>query len=468
MLRRSLGTRDSRGQSKTSISGVSRWPGWRIEELVTSSTPIQAAPATLGERIRAARHERGFSQSQLAGTDLTKGFISQVESGLVRPSLKSLTLLATRLGKSLDYFLGDEPLASTKRVTFHRLAALAAAERGDWPAVRVEVENALPHVSEPRERAKLLSLLAAADLAAGDHEQTFARVNQALAILEPATDAGEVAQLLYRRGTAYAQLGQLVAATEAFETARQTVEQYEVIDQRLRARLLVSLGTAYRRLNRTAKALATYEAALTLSSRSSETELAARSYMGLAASLFDSGEYDSAIANYQRALELWERLSDASFELSVLHSLAGAYFEQGSVDRARLMAERCLVRAELLGDAKEVAVAQTELARVALAEGQSEEALRLAGLAERALAELHDDRQRASALRAMAAAHDARGEHPSADVAYRAAIDLVTHIDHFADRSAIAAEYAQKLRARGDMDAAFDMLELARGTAAKH
>ena len=158
---------------------------------MTASTPLRTAPATLGERIRAARHERGFSQSQLAGTDLTKGFISQVESGLVRPSLKSLTLLANRLGKSLDYFLGDEPLSSTKRVTFHRLAAQAAAERGEWPAVRAEVESALPHVAEPRERAKLMSLLAAADLAAGDHEQTFARVNQALAILDPATDAAD-------------------------------------------------------------------------------------------------------------------------------------------------------------------------------------------------------------------------------------------------------------------------------------
>ena len=435
---------------------------------MTSSTAIQAGPATLGERIRVARHERGLSQSALAGEELTKGFISQVESGLVRPSLRSLQILATRLGKPLDYFLGDETLASTKRVTFHRLAAQAAAERGEWAVVRAEVASALPHGGEPRERAKLMSLLASADLAAGDYEQTFARVNEALAVLEPATDAADIAQLLYRRGTAYAHLGQLVAAAEAFEAARQTVDQYEVIDNRLRARLLVSLGTAYRRLNRTTKALATYEAALSLASRSSETELAARSYMGLAASLFDSGEFDSAIANYQRALELWERLSDASFELSVLHSLAGAYFEQGSVDRARLMADRCLVRAELLGDAKEVAVAQTELARVALAEGSTEESLRLAGLADAALAGLQDDRQRASALRAMAAAHDARGEYPASDAAYRKAIDLVTHIDHLADRSAIAAEYAQKLRARGDMDAAFDMLDLARGSSAKH
>src|SRR5512132_4647890 len=90
----------------------------------------------LGARVRAARRERGFSQAQLAGEELTKGFISQVESGLVRPSVRSLQIIATRLGKSLDYFLGDAPLAAEKRLAFHRLAAEAAAERRARDALR--------------------------------------------------------------------------------------------------------------------------------------------------------------------------------------------------------------------------------------------------------------------------------------------------------------------------------------------
>src|SRR5213593_43930 len=78
-------------------------------------------PVTLGERVRAARHELGLSQAQLAGDELTKGFISQVEAGLVRPSLRSLQIIASRLGRSLDYFIGDESLAGAKRRVFHAL-----------------------------------------------------------------------------------------------------------------------------------------------------------------------------------------------------------------------------------------------------------------------------------------------------------------------------------------------------------
>jgi transcriptional regulator with XRE-family HTH domain len=52
----------------------------------------------LGARVREARRERGMSQAQLAGDELTKGFISQVESGLVRPSVRSLQILSAGRG----------------------------------------------------------------------------------------------------------------------------------------------------------------------------------------------------------------------------------------------------------------------------------------------------------------------------------------------------------------------------------
>src|ERR1700704_7148343 len=81
------------------------------------------AGKTLGERVRSARRDAGLSQAQLAGDELTKGFISQIESGLVRPSIRSLQHIASKLGRPLDYFIADEPLAATKRVTFHRLPA---------------------------------------------------------------------------------------------------------------------------------------------------------------------------------------------------------------------------------------------------------------------------------------------------------------------------------------------------------
>jgi tetratricopeptide (TPR) repeat protein len=419
----------------------------------------------LGERVRAARKELGLSQAQLAGDELTKGFISQLESGQVRPSIRSLQLIASRLGKPLDYFIGDEAIAGGKRLAFHRLAAEAAAERRDWDEVREHVALGLGHASEPRERASLVHLLGRAEAASRNFERTFELVTEGLSLADAATDAELVANLLSLRGHAYAELGQLVASTEAYEAALDLVEKYEVMDPRLRSRILISLGTVYRRTGRTSKAIAAYEPALAIASRSSEMLLAARGFMGIAVTHYDSGELDTAIGYYRRALDLFQRIADIDFELNTLQSIATIQLEAGDFDRAKESAERAMKRALEVGNAHWAGVAEVILARIALREGRVQDALRMAKHAERILAESGDRIQQADALGATGAAYEALGLVTEADTAYRASIDLYTEVNDIADRSGMAVEYAKVLRARGEVDKAFEMLELARAGA---
>ena len=52
----------------------------------------------LGERVKAARLWRGMTMAELAtACGLTKGFISQVESGSSNPSLNTLRKIAAAL-----------------------------------------------------------------------------------------------------------------------------------------------------------------------------------------------------------------------------------------------------------------------------------------------------------------------------------------------------------------------------------
>ena len=427
----------------------------------TGPTTVSNAGQTLGERVRAARHEAGLSQAQLAGDELTKGFISQIESGQVRPSIRSLQHIASTLGRPLDYFLGDEPLATSKRVTFHRLSAEAAAERLDWPAAEYGALTGLALTADVVERATCLRLLASAALHLGRREEAFDRVGEALALLDVAKQPLDVAQLLYVRGQAYADAGQLVAATEAFESVRDVVERYEILDPRLRARVAVALGTTYRRLGRTTKAIASYEAGLATASRANQLKLAALGFMGVAVSHYDAGDLDPAIAGYERALELFERVADTAFELDVRQSLASIHFQQGHIAEARELADRTILRAQEVGDEHRGAVAQVVRARVLLSDGDAAEAKRVARQAEKILGAAGDQIQRAHALRVVAAASEARGETADADRAFKQAIDLLSSIDDRADLTIAASEYSKVLRARGAIDEAFAMLELA-------
>lgn len=60
-----------------------------------------------GERLKQLRHERGWSQSQLAkAVGLTKQAISSYEINNITPSFDRLTLLADALHVSTDYLMG--------------------------------------------------------------------------------------------------------------------------------------------------------------------------------------------------------------------------------------------------------------------------------------------------------------------------------------------------------------------------
>ena len=64
----------------------------------------------MGEKIRQARQALGLSQRQLCGEEITRNMLSLIENGGAKPSMKTLTLLAERLGKPISYFLeADAP-----------------------------------------------------------------------------------------------------------------------------------------------------------------------------------------------------------------------------------------------------------------------------------------------------------------------------------------------------------------------
>lgn len=403
-----------------------------------------------------------MSQAELAATELTKGFISQLENGLVRPSIRSLQIISSRLGKSLDYFLGDEPLSIQKRVEFFQLAASAAEERREWQELAQIVDEALRFEPETKQRAQFMRWRSQARLGLGDTEGAFAAAEVALRTVDEATDPQTVAGTLLAQAQAYGGLGQVAAAAQVLERALAIVDKYEVLDVQLRARLLIALGTAYRRLNRTTRAVQLYETALALANRASDLRSVARAFMGVAVTLYDSGELDGAIANYRRALEIFRRVSDQEFELDVLHSLAAVRQQQGDVAQAEEYARLCRERALAVGDERMVAIAEVELARVALVRGDGAEALRRAGSAEGTMRRVGEKKQRAFALRVMAAACHALGQHGDSDRHYVEAIEHSQGIEEYPDASYSAAEYAQKLRERGEYEKAFHYLELAR------
>lgn len=63
--------------------------------------------ATLGERIRKLRKEKGLTLQALAGAELSKGMLSLIENNKANPSMESLAYIAERLGINKNELLEE-------------------------------------------------------------------------------------------------------------------------------------------------------------------------------------------------------------------------------------------------------------------------------------------------------------------------------------------------------------------------
>jgi transcriptional regulator with XRE-family HTH domain len=105
-------------------------------------------------RVRQARAERGLSLADLAGAEVSRAFIHQLEQGLARPSIQVLEVISHRTGKPLDYFtsgdlqaargpdLSTDLVATAKRI--ERLASTLDLSDANREAFRMIV-NSLRH-----------------------------------------------------------------------------------------------------------------------------------------------------------------------------------------------------------------------------------------------------------------------------------------------------------------------------------
>ena len=105
-------------------------------------------------RLRELRQATGITQAQLAGRDFSKGFISLVETGRARASLRAAQLFADRLRVPLAELV--DPSGSTMHLRLRALLARAArieSALADADRVRAELADARAElereISEP-------------------------------------------------------------------------------------------------------------------------------------------------------------------------------------------------------------------------------------------------------------------------------------------------------------------------------
>jgi len=63
----------------------------------------------LGDNITRLRKEKGWTQERLAeATGLSRGYIAAIEEGRIEPRLKTLSIIAEKLGVKLEQLCGED------------------------------------------------------------------------------------------------------------------------------------------------------------------------------------------------------------------------------------------------------------------------------------------------------------------------------------------------------------------------
>lgn len=312
-------------------------PAARPRTRQRTPAPVSESLRRLGERLRRARVESGLSQAQLGAPHFTRAYVSALELGKIRPAMKSLEFLASKLGKPAAHFLEDEEQERRRKERDLDLKAAAA----------------------------LLSRPTAAE--------ALARVGK---LLETATAVSDLCRLRLMAGTAHNFLAQGPDALRELTTAERLALQ--IGDSHAQRSVAHQMAIALRLIGELKRARGILTALLSEAEQSGSTDRIFRMKLlrDLGAVSWDLGDYEKASGYYQAALEWAKDIGDVAGLIAIYNGLAYAKRAMGDLESATAYLQKALGATQVSNDLTAAAVLHNALAVLAAERGHMEAAYR--------------------------------------------------------------------------------------------
>lgn len=424
---------------------------------VGGAAPELVGEVPVGERIRRLRLEKGMSQSELAAGRLSKGFISQIESGRSRPSPESLRFIAQRLGVPMVALLPGLELAQQQ--AFLLRAAEAAVKAREQTEAEALLDEARPLLSTPVElswyhrlRGELLSLRNELEPALDEALRAFEHV----AGLDASDEAVRACNLV---GRIHIQAGRQPAALLYFDRAA-ALATAPSVSPAVRALVHSNRGNTHMLLGDPDHAITAYESARAAAEDAEDLWQLAVAEMGLGEAARQRGELPSAIAHAERAVVLFERIEMRQLQALLLHNLGHVHADRGDLRTARQLQEQALAAGRAMNDPYIVGYVLERLAALEVAEGDAERAVLVARSAVEAAQTLGQDGLLSIAHAVLGEALELDGDRAGADAAFAEARRLGATTTAMERRQVLLRQGAL-LRGRADFEGAAACFEAA-------
>jgi transcriptional regulator with XRE-family HTH domain len=332
---------------------------------------------TIGERVRRLRMERGISQRDLAEKGVSYAYLSRIEAGQRKPSLKALRVIARKLRVPAEYLETGDPVAGNVgrdlRLSDTELALRLGRKNGE---LIQRFRDLLAEAHEEADEAAALRARIGLGLALareGEYREAIRHLENATA--SPAVTAEARPDVFATLGRCYASAGTPSDAVLLFERC---LDELPDNDQALRVRFTAYLSCALADRGDFERA----RDVLTELADRVEQELDATGrvqlYWSLARIASMQGDTVTAMMHMRRAVGLLEASED-TLELARAHlHCAEILILEGQVTEASPHIDRAARLFELGADHRDLGALRTQEARRALADGDTEAGIRLA------------------------------------------------------------------------------------------
>jgi tetratricopeptide (TPR) repeat protein len=427
----------------------------------------EGRPETIGQRLRRLRLERKLSQRELAGPGVSYAYISRIEAGARRPSVKALRMLARKLGVSADYLeTGSEIRESDERelrIADAELELRLAKQPADAETKLAELHDDAVAAGDSVAASRANVALGLAAAGGGRNAEAIERLESGLE-LSPVS-AGARPDVYATLGRAYTVTGRPERAVELFERCLEEIGEAAPDDIAAQVRFTTYLSYALTDLGDLERAQSVLDTALEHTDEMTDAYSRVRLYWSLARLNDIQGKPAAALDYVRRAIALLD-VTDDTLHLARAHLLCGDILTaQGRAEEAGRhfdIAER------LFGpnpEPEDVLNLYTDQGRRAVQLGNGEEAVRRA----RAALEAAGDeylQEKGNALWMLAEGLALTGDEDGANEAFAEATKLLEQHGHHRDHVEAYRAWGKFLRRTGREEEALEVLERAADLAA--
>jgi tetratricopeptide (TPR) repeat protein len=304
--------------------------------------------AGFGERLRSLRRARGLRQQDLADGRYSAAYISMLEAGRTRASMKALEHIAGKLGVSVSELLGGAPQPDAVEARLTLAKALVEGGQPDRALALLDElrsENLSPRLLIARLRTEGHALI---DLR--KPKEALVPLERALDLAQQLRDAVQVARIRNQLGTACYYLFQYREALQHHLAALDASQRGDVRDAHFEFRVLSNLGNDHTVLGEHSAAIGYYERAVLMAQDIVDQERLAGVHAGLAHAFTMQGDYEAAIRHARTSLTLYQQIGAQRIVPEVMNTLAYLYGRLGNVTRADDLLGQAIERASRAGN----------------------------------------------------------------------------------------------------------------------